>query len=245
MPPKSQKDKVLIPQATISVSLTGIPNQTFSPSRTKGKKRTLSIKTNYEYDLTDPRLPVTQEVVDAMRRRIIELEDALENQQPSKRAKTKAKEEPISFLKPGPSTFPVATSPNVDMKKMDTLVKRFWTNCKIDEIIEPAEFDAIFKNKGLLIQPTPYNKPTSTVTIIEFHSSYDVESVFGKHFKELKGYRYSSGGHFSRYEKGKRIGLVELRVLGLEVSYAKGSKKCTLKFDVEESNPNAIDEFYF
>ena len=41
---------------------------------------------------------------------------------------------------------------------------------KFDEVFEKDEFDMIFKDKGLLIQPTPTNKPTSTVTIIEFVS---------------------------------------------------------------------------
>lgn len=39
---------------------------------------------------------------------------------------------------------------------------------KLDEVLEPSEFEAIFGGKGLLIQPTPNNKPRSTVTIIEF-----------------------------------------------------------------------------
>lgn len=43
---------------------------------------------------------------------------------------------------------------------------------KIDEVLEPSEFEAIFGGKGVLIQPTPQNKPKSTVTIIEFVRSY-------------------------------------------------------------------------
>jgi hypothetical protein len=41
---------------------------------------------------------------------------------------------------------------------------------KFDEVLEKAEFDAIFFGKGTLIQPTPQNKPKSTVTIIEYVS---------------------------------------------------------------------------
>ena len=41
---------------------------------------------------------------------------------------------------------------------------------KFDEVLEKAEFDAIFLGKGTLIQPTPQNKPKSTVTIIEYVS---------------------------------------------------------------------------
>ena len=39
---------------------------------------------------------------------------------------------------------------------------------KIDEVWEQSEFEAIFSGKGTLIQPTPDNKPKSTVTIIHF-----------------------------------------------------------------------------
>ena len=42
--------------------------------------------------------------------------------------------------------------------------------CRIEEVIEEAEFHAIFDDKGLQTQPTPSNKPTSTVTIKEFVS---------------------------------------------------------------------------
>ena len=39
---------------------------------------------------------------------------------------------------------------------------------KIDEVLEPDEFQSIFGGKGTLIQPRPDNKPKSTVTIIEY-----------------------------------------------------------------------------
>lgn len=45
--------------------------------------------------------------------------------------------------------------------------------CKIDEVIEPEEFHALFESKlpmGVLIQPTPDNKPNSSVTIIRYVS---------------------------------------------------------------------------
>ena len=41
---------------------------------------------------------------------------------------------------------------------------------KIDEVLEPDEFQSIFGGKGTLIQPRPDNKPKSTVTIIEYVS---------------------------------------------------------------------------
>lgn len=41
---------------------------------------------------------------------------------------------------------------------------------KFDEVMEVAEFTTMFGGKGTLIQPTPTNKPSSTVTIIDFVS---------------------------------------------------------------------------
>jgi len=43
---------------------------------------------------------------------------------------------------------------------------------KMDEVFEKEEFDALFKDSGhgTLVQPTPDNKPNSTVTIINFVS---------------------------------------------------------------------------
>ena len=41
---------------------------------------------------------------------------------------------------------------------------------KIDEVLEPDEFQSIFGGKGTLIQPRPDNKPKSTVTVVEYVS---------------------------------------------------------------------------
>ncbi|KAH8118707.1 hypothetical protein DFH11DRAFT_1540827 [Phellopilus nigrolimitatus] len=220
----------------------------------KGRKRTLAVQASLELDLEDASIPVTKEVVEAMRKRIIELEDALQGQPSAKRAKTlkNVDEAPKAGPSTGSSAGASASKTKVDAKKVDTLLKRFWTSlqkevktekykfrggdpkeCKIDEIIEVDDFHAIFDGKGVLIQPTPTNKPTSTVTIKEF--ARDVEDLFGKYFKELKGNRYSVGGIMARFAKGEKIGLVALNINGLSVSYAKNTMKCTLKFEVEEA----------
>jgi hypothetical protein len=39
---------------------------------------------------------------------------------------------------------------------------------KFDELYEQPEFEGLFSGKGVLIQPTPENKPKSAVTIIHF-----------------------------------------------------------------------------
>jgi hypothetical protein len=51
---------------------------------------------------------------------------------------------------------------------------------KIDEVLQTAEFEGMFGGKGTLIQPTPTNKPKSTVTIIDFvRASYQFRSQSG------------------------------------------------------------------
>lgn len=88
---------------------------------------------------------------------------------------------------------------------------------KISEVLEPAEFAAIFVG-GKLIQPTPTNKPTSTVTIMSFSES-QIVALFGTEWKPeaLKGHEWTRGGIFD----GKSIkrGLVPVDVGRLSISY--------------------------
>ncbi|KAI5116284.1 hypothetical protein M0805_009935 [Coniferiporia weirii] len=219
---------------------------------TKGKKRTLTVRANVEFDLDDASIPVTKEVIDAMRRRILELEDALDDRPPAKRSKVSKIED--NMPEAGPSTdLPAGANAKANAKKVDVLLKKFWTSlqkevktekykfrgggdrkvCKIDEVIEVDEFHAIFDGKGTLTQPTPMNKPTSTVTIRELGSG-DVEDLFGKHYKELKGNRFSVGGIAARFAKGEKMGTTALDITGLSVSYARNTMKCSMKFEVEE-----------
>lgn len=85
---------------------------------------------------------------------------------------------------------------------------------KFDEVFEVAEFESLFNGKGLLIQPTPTNKPKSTVTIMHFvsGSSFPLEIIswlifvaqnavqvngfFGNELKGLKGNVWTRGGQF-------------------------------------------------
>lgn len=91
---------------------------------------------------------------------------------------------------------------------------------KLEEVLENDEFQAIFGGKGVLLQPTPENKPKSTVTIIEFvrlillflcavqsngsrlllglqRSQQAVQELFGEELKGLKGNRWTRGGNVS------------------------------------------------
>lgn len=56
-------------------------------------------------------------------------------------------------------------------------------------------FPRRFAGKGILIQPTPTNKPGSAVTIIHVTGHAELESIFGDELlKPLKGERWNIGG---------------------------------------------------
>lgn len=44
-------------------------------------------------------------------------------------------------------------------------------------------------------------------------------------------------GILANFAKGEKIGLVELQINSLQISYAKNTMKCALKFEVEEATP--------
>ena len=125
---------------------------------------------------------------------------------------------------------------------------------KIDEVWEQSEFEAIFSGKGTLIQPTPDNKPKSTVTIIHFvrsplqspHTWYipcwpfllqktqaQVEEFFGGELKDLKGNQWTRGGG-PRFAKSLKQGPCDVEIMSFEVNYSKNGMKCSLKFEISE-----------
>ena len=70
---------------------------------------------------------------------------------------------------PSPSDLPWSTRRLKKECKSDSIkFQGSPKTIKIDEVWEQSEFEAIFSGKGTLIQPTPDNKPKSTVTIIHF-----------------------------------------------------------------------------
>ncbi|KAK0506477.1 hypothetical protein EDD18DRAFT_1304918 [Armillaria luteobubalina] len=95
---------------------------------------------------------------------------------------------------------------------------------KCDEIFEQAEFEGIFGGKGVLIQPTPQNKPKSGVTIIHFNNKAQIAQLFGDELKALKGYQWTRGGAPS-FAKSIR---------SAELDYSRNNMKCSLKFEVYE-----------
>ncbi|KIJ53574.1 hypothetical protein M422DRAFT_25416 [Sphaerobolus stellatus SS14] len=215
-----------------------------STTTSRGKKRTLALSNGDEIDLTKANgIEANSEVVEAMRLRILELENQLSEQEPAaKRAKTSAT--------PAMSAVPAAATSKADEKKHKIQVKKIFDRLKkeckspalkfqgtskqikIDEVYEHAEFEALFNGQGTLIQPTPQNKPKSVVTIIHFNSA-QVSAFFGDAMKELKGTMWSRGGGPS-FSKSVKLGTCDVQISSLELSYSKTGMKCALKFEVEQ-----------
>ncbi|PPQ69336.1 hypothetical protein CVT26_002568 [Gymnopilus dilepis] len=235
------------------------------------KKRTLALANGEELDLMSS-LPVTAEVLEAMRTRIIELEDELSQQPPTKRART-------SNANDAPDASPAVAGPSngsskADEKKRKMQVKKIFDRLKkecksdavkfqgapktikIDEVYSEAEFDMLFGGKGHLIQPTPTNKPKSVVTIIHFTSQAHIEAFFGDELKPLKGNTWSRGGipqrafgvgfggYGSTFSKSQKLGSVDVSIQSMEVNYSKNNMKCSLKIEVmQQGGYNDFDYF--
>ncbi|KAF9027238.1 hypothetical protein BDZ89DRAFT_952302 [Hymenopellis radicata] len=176
----------------------------------------------------------------------VQLEDQLDAAQktsepPAKRARTSTVTEPTAAASAGPSKGEEKKRKMQIKKIFDRLKKECKTDTckfqgttksvKVDEVLEVAEFDALFSGKGVLIQPTPQNKPTSTVTIIRFNSAQAV-ALFGDEYKGLKGNSWTRGGGPS-FSKSVKLGQVDVEIQSMEVNYSKNTMKCSIKFEVD------------
>ncbi|KAM5530411.1 hypothetical protein V8D89_015922 [Ganoderma adspersum] len=211
------------------------------------RKRKLTLGGGREFDLQELDAEnVEAEVVEAMKQRIIELEDQLAAKPPpAKRARTS------TAATDAPQASGSGASTKADEKKRKAQLKkicdRLKKECKsekckfqgssksirIEEIMEYPEFEAIFIGKGVLIQPTPTNKPKSTVTIIEYRSREQINALLGDDLKALKGVRWSRGGG-PFFAKPLKLGQCDVVITHIEVNYSKNGMKCALKFEVQE-----------
>ncbi|KAL5507898.1 hypothetical protein ACEPAH_5516 [Sanghuangporus vaninii] len=253
-----EKENTPLQQSTLNFMKSPTATGAKDVAISKGKKRTVAVSNDFVINLNNGEIPVTKEVVEAMRKRILELEEQLEGQSAVKRPKlSNPAEEPP---KAGPSTSTSGKSGrfNTDPKKIDAIIKKIWSSlqkevktekykfrggppktCRIEEVIEEDEFFEIFTGRPDyvgMIQPRPDNKPGSSVHIYEYPTE-EIEKIFGKHYKELKGNRYSLGGIAARFAKGQKIGLVLLNINHLQVNYSRNTMKCAMKFEVEETYP--------
>ncbi|KAK0232782.1 hypothetical protein IW262DRAFT_1487250 [Armillaria fumosa] len=187
-------------------------------------------------------------VVEAMKRRIFQLEDELEAARtsqtqgpPAKRARTSTILDEAQSIKSG--SVRSGASNKAEEKKRKMQLKKIFDkikkDCKsdtvkfqgtsktikCDEVFEQAEFDGIFGGRGALIQPTPQNKPKSAVTIIHFNNKAQIAQLFGDELKALKGYRWTRGGAPS-FAKSVKLGACDVEIRSAELNYSRNNMKC-------------------
>ncbi|EIN08891.1 hypothetical protein PUNSTDRAFT_86963 [Punctularia strigosozonata HHB-11173 SS5] len=199
-----------------------------------------------------------------MKARIIQLENELE-QSESEHAAKRARKTPNLTNEAGPSSSKAAAATaKTEEKKRRLILKRIFDQrvltlkkgcksdtckfqgspktVKVDDVIDYDDFQAIFRpgEIGTLIQPTPENKPKSTVTIIHYNSA-QVSALFGDEMKELKGNMWTIGGA-PYFSKSVKRGQCTVVVDGAQLNYAKNGMKCTIKFDVRQQD-GEYDEY--
>ncbi|KZV68110.1 hypothetical protein PENSPDRAFT_634911 [Peniophora sp. CONT] len=222
--------------------------------------------TRDELDLTHKLTEYNDEIVEAMRIRILELEHQLAAAAapppPAKRQRKSTAAADAYVPEDNDGDAPNALTPaqkKKDDKKHQAQIKKLFDrlkkecksadvkfqgsdkSVKFDEVLEKPEFDTLFKGRGTLIQPTPENKPKSTVTIIDF-SGAQAEEFFresGAKLDTLKGTRWTIGGG-PRFAKSEKIGACDVRIQGMSVQYSANSMKATLKFDVYEVGGGSV-----
>ncbi|CAK5279662.1 unnamed protein product, partial [Mycena citricolor] len=227
-----------------------------SKATTKGRKRSITLVDGAELDLSAA-LPVTPELLQAMRLRIIQLEDELARPPAAKRVKIAS-----SAVAAAADDQPAKSSSKADDKKRKMQVKKIFDRVKkecksdsfkfqgspktlkIDEVLEVTEFEALFGGKGVLIQPRKDNKPKSTVTIIHLTNAAHVRDFFGDELKPLKGNTWSRGGIPQRgfgffgggggLSKSVKQGSCDVEIASAEINYSKNGMKCSIKFEVQQ-----------
>ncbi|PRP74801.1 hypothetical protein PROFUN_06662 [Planoprotostelium fungivorum] len=209
--------------------------------------------------------PLTAELVEVMRLRILELEfelastkKQLENSKTDAPSKTETtnKKQKTAATAPAPAPVAVAapiTTPAQDAKAAAKLLKTRRKNLfdtmkkslkepkyqhtirtvRFEEHFSFEDFESVFSTCGELIQPTPTNKPNSTVWIRDYKPG-DLPTLFADAWKpdQLKGSSWSVGGIFTG--KSRKLGQVQLDILSLEVQWSTNQQKATVKVDVLE-----------
>ncbi|TFK38758.1 hypothetical protein BDQ12DRAFT_705322 [Crucibulum laeve] len=206
---------------------------TLDKSIAQKRKRTVMLNSGESVDLTRSGLVPSPELVEAMRLRIIELEDELNLQPPpAKRARTKAAATAETADPVNSTSTPTATSVKADEKKRKLQVKKIFDRLKkeckadgvkfqgssktlkVDEVFEEAEFQSL------------------TVTIIHFNTQAQISEFFSDELKTLKGNTWTRGGGPS-FSKSIKTGACDVTINSFEVNYSKNGMKCTIKFGVE------------
>lgn len=109
---------------------------------------------------------------------------------------------------------------------------RYEVTVKDAGVWSPEEFNAIFGGYGTKIQPTPDNKPTSVITIIQFGSASSVQSFF----KGAGGVTLADTGYTVQlwrqrsFQKSYKEGDRDSDLLGMKAHYNKSKQTLQLIF---------------
>eukprot|EP00487_Bulimina_marginata_P006320 TRINITY_DN25703_c0_g1_i1.p1 TRINITY_DN25703_c0_g1~~TRINITY_DN25703_c0_g1_i1.p1 ORF type:complete len:133 (-),score=13.45 TRINITY_DN25703_c0_g1_i1:87-485(-) len=113
-----------------------------------------------------------------------------------------------------------------------------FVGCSKEIVVEEVgfdrqDFDALFADKGRLIQPRPDYKPTSTVIIRRFSSWNGIEAIF-KDYGLTEKVTVSVWRNRS-FSKSMYYGDGQAVIASLDVQYNKSRKVIQLKFQCERS----------
>jgi len=107
----------------------------------------------------------------------------------------------------------------------------------VEDVFTEEEFLEIFGNHGIQIQPTPTNKPNSSVTIRDLDKDA-LLAVFGKLLSSVKGAVWSKGGKpggFNRsggsgFTKSIKLLTSPITVTQARLTYHANQSKLSVKF---------------
>jgi hypothetical protein len=103
----------------------------------------------------------------------------------------------------------------------------------------PADFGSFFQGHGTKIQPTPDNKPTSQITILEFSTFDQVKALFDDTI-EQGGYTAASWRR-RNFSKSFKSGELNAELESCQVHFNKSKLTLHLKFEMRTKQN---DDFY-
>ncbi|KAI0092236.1 hypothetical protein BDY19DRAFT_990961 [Irpex rosettiformis] len=209
--------------------------------------------------------PPTPEVVEALRQRILQLEDELKGSKKKQKTGGGAVQTALPGAAPvasgsgsgsGAGSGGGASNAKNDVKTKKSRGKSLFDQLKkaaksekwqgmsrmvkFEDHFTQADFDLVFGCCGSLVQPTPDNKPTSKVWIRRYGSEEDYEALFGEAYKrdQLKGHQWTIGSIFNG--KSQKMGQVQLLIGSIEVQWSKNTDKLVFKAEIEEQETDCM-----
>ena len=102
-----------------------------------------------------------------------------------------------------------------------------------------ADFASVFGGKGNKIQPTKENKPTSTITILEFDNMESIKDLFGDAVIHEEGYTASQWRSRS-FQKSYKCADLPAKIDSLQVHFNKSKLSLMLQFKMSTTWTVAI-----